>query len=120
MAIDLGDFLRDVENILQTHRLDRPGAYRRWNGGTNRDLGLNPYGCADAANILYTIGRFPGDAAERASWIAVLQSLQDPASGMFEEATHHRIHTTAHCIAALELFDARPAHPLRELDALKD
>jgi hypothetical protein len=39
---------------------------------------------------------------------------------MFEEPTHHRIHTTAHCVAALELFDARPAHRLRELDPLKD
>jgi hypothetical protein len=120
MAIDLRDFLRKVEKILETHRLDRPGAYRRWNGGAQRDLGLNPYGCADAANILYTIGRFPGDATERASWIAVLQSLQDPVSGLFEEPTHHRIHTTAHCIAALELFDARPSHRLRELDGLKD
>jgi hypothetical protein len=121
MVIDLRDFLHNVEKILATHRLDRPGAYRRWNSaGTERDLGLNPYGCADAANILYTIGRFPGDAVERASWIAVLQSLQDPASGMFAEPTHHRIHTTAHCVAALELFDARPAHRLRELETLKD
>jgi hypothetical protein len=123
MVIDLRDFLHNVENILDSHRLDRPGAYRRWNVSdpdTQRDLGLNPYGCADAANILYTIGRFPGAATARASWITVLQSLQDPVCGMFAEATHHRIHTTAHCVAALELFDARPAHRLRELDALKD
>jgi len=118
MVIDLRDFLHNVEKILESHRLDRPGAYRRWTA--QRDVGLNPYGCADAANVLYTIGRFPQDALERASWIAVLQSLQDPATGMFEEATHHRIHTTAHCIAALELFDARPLHRLRDLDALKD
>jgi len=123
MMIDLRNFLGHVEEILDSHRLDRIGAYRRWNWhgpGTQRDLGLNPYGCADAANILYTIGHFPGHAAERASWVEVLQSLQDAATGMFEEPTHHRIHTTAHCVGALELFDARPAHRLRELDPLKD
>jgi hypothetical protein len=80
-----------------------------------RDLGLNPYGCADAANILYTIGRFPRDPAERQAWIDALQRLQDPASGLFHEPTHHPIHTTAHCIAALELFDAGPRHPVAAL-----
>ncbi len=126
MVIDLRDFLRNVEQILATHRLDRPGAYRRWNWdtresqGPRRELDINPYGCADAANILYTIGRFPGDPVERDSWIAVLRAMQDPGSGMFEESTHHEFHTTAHCIAALELFDARPRHPLQGMAALKD
>ena len=46
---------------------------------------------------------------------AALQSLQDPKGGLFEEPTHHPMHTTAHCIAALELFDARPLHPLAAL-----
>ena len=32
--------------------------------------------------------------------------------GRFEEPTHHTIHTTAHCVAALELFDAAPSLPL--------
>jgi hypothetical protein len=123
MVIDLREFLHGVEAILESHALDRPGAYRRWNApaaGSQRDLGLNPYGCADAANILYTIGRFPRDPAARASWIDVLQSLQDPASGMFEEPTHHVFHTTAHCVAALELFDAQPRHALTAMAGLKD
>ena len=47
----------------------------------DRDLGVNPYGCADAANILYTIGRFPAESAERSDWVEVLQSLQDPEIG---------------------------------------
>ena len=40
-------------------------------------------------------------------------------SGLYTEVTHHTIHTTAHCIAALELFDARPLRRLSGLDQLK-
>ncbi len=29
--------------------------------GEGKDLGPNEYGCADAANILYTIGGFPAE-----------------------------------------------------------
>jgi hypothetical protein len=122
MQIDLRPLIRDAEAIVASHALGR-GAYRRWNWQSDtgdRDLGCNPYGCADAANILYTIGRFPRDPAERADWVATLQSLQEPESGLFVEATHHTIHTTAHCIAALELFDARPSHPLEGLAALTE
>ena len=32
--------------------------------------------------------------------------------GLFAEGTHHPLHSTAHCIAALELFDAAPEKPL--------
>ena len=39
---------------------------------------------------------------------------------MYREATHHPLHTTAHCISALELFDAGPRHPLAELAGLRD
>ena len=98
---------------------DRPaGTYARflWQDDTGtRKLGNNEYGCADAANILYTIGRFPQDPAVRAHWVAALQDFQDPETGLFTENTHHTYHTTAHCIAALELFDARPKHPLTAL-----
>lgn len=80
----------------------------------------DPYGCADAVNLRYTLGRLPHDPAERAAVVATLQGLQDPDTGLFREDTHHPIHTTAHCIAALELLDARPRHPLRELAALRD
>jgi hypothetical protein len=114
MQIDLRGFVRSAEDIVASHALGG-GAYRRWN---RTDEGTNPYGCADAANILYTIGRFPRDPAERAGWITSLQSLQDPSTGLFEEATHHPIHTTAHCVAALELFDARPARKLVQLASL--
>ena len=117
MPIDLSGFMRNVEAIVASHELGMPGDYRRWNrSAPGRDLGRNPYGCADAANILYTIGRFPRDPAQRASWVTVMREMQDRESGLFTEATHHPIHTTAHCIAALELFDAGPAHCLTELE----
>lgn len=120
---DIGGFIATVREIVGGHELGRRGAYRRWawqNPRKSRDLGLNPYGCADAANILYTIGGFPQDPRERRGWVSTLRSLQDPESGFFREATHHEIHTTAHCIAALELFDAPPAHPLKGLSRYRD
>jgi len=125
-VIDLRPFVRDVERILERHRLDAPGRYARWTlagadeTGAPRDTGANPYGCADAANLLYTIGRMPRDPAERAAWVATLRGLQDPSTGLFQEPTHHPLHTTAHCLGALELFDAGPAHPLAALAGLRD
>ena len=121
MQLDLRAFIGHAEAIVATHALGI-GDYRRWNvqsSGAPRDLGRNPYGCADAANILYTIGRFPRAPAERAVWMAVLRSLQGD-DGMFAEPTHHPIHTTAHCLAALELFDAGPARPLAGLKQYRD
>ncbi len=99
------------------------GRYARWLGSERECRGaegfaLNPYGCADAANILYTLGHFPRDLRDRSEWIQALQEMQDPTSGLFHEETHHAYHVTAHCAAALELFDARPRHPLRELERL--
>ncbi len=120
---DIGGFVAAVREIVARHELDKPGAYRRWTRqipGQHRDLDLNPYGCADAANILYTIGYFPQDPDERRLWVSTLQGLQDPEQGLFHESTHHEIHTTAHCIAALELFDACPAHPLQGLSRFRD
>ncbi len=113
---DIRNFIHMVEGIVDAHNLGLPGAYARWARPGPRDNAINPYGCADAANILYTTGRFPAEAQERQAWIGALQGLQDAESGMFSEPTHHPIHTTAHCTAALELFDARPRYPLRELE----
>ncbi len=112
-----------VLESLAAHNLGRPGAYRRWSkpwSGRAAEATPNPYGCADAANILYTVGRFPRDPLERAGWVRELRALQHAGTGMFQEETHHPIHTTAHCIAALELFDAGPSHAVSELDALRD
>ena len=111
----IDDLIGIIKKCVDDHRL-APGCYARflWNNpeGT-RKMGPNEYGCADAANILYTIGQFPQDPAERAEWVRHLQEMQDPETGMYSEPTHHTIHTTAHCTAALELFDAAPVHPCR-------
>lgn len=113
---------------VQMHRLAE-GAYSRYlwqNAENSRKMGVNEYGCADAANILYTIGAFEGDPARRACWVKTMQDMQNPETGLFYEGTHHTIHTTAHVVAALELFDARPRYPLtalfpyREKDRLYD
>lgn len=117
-VLDLRPFLAGVRRSVARHALGPPGAYRRWTRrpfGAAEDPGLDPYGCADAANLLYTLGCLPGDPAERAGWVATLQDLQEPESGLFRERTHHPIHTTAHCVAALELFDVRPRHRLAAL-----
>jgi len=120
-VIDLRELIDRVRAIVAAHAVGPPGQYARWlwqDDTGSRALGINEYGCADAANLLYTLGQFPVGAAERAGWITALQGRQEAATGLFREATHDPLHTTAHCVAALELFDARPAHPLRALAPL--
>ena len=107
--ICIDPLIKKIVSCVKRHELS-VGCYARWTFGDNRDLGKNEYGCADAANILYTVGEFPKDPSERAEWVRHLQSMQDPSSGMYVEATHNTIHTTAHCTAALELFDAKPLY----------
>lgn len=115
--MNIDRLIEKIYSTVESHRLSE-GEYCRWlwqdEKGT-RQLGINEYGCADAANILYTIGRFEGDPEKRACWVRAMQDMQDPETGMFTEATHHTIHTTAHVIAALELFDALPRYPLTAL-----
>lgn len=119
---DLTGFIDKLFGWLDAHHLGTSGAYVRRTHGSPPDMATPPdaYGCADAANILYTIGSFPGDPAEREQWVAQLQSFQDPLTGSFQDKTHSKYHTTAHCVAALELFDARPRHPLTFLSPLLD
>ena len=110
---NLDKIVKYVLKSIDEHKVS-PGAYARWriqNTTGTRDLGVTEYGCADAANMLYTLGYFPRDREERAAFVKVLQNMQKP-DGRFEEATHHTLHTTAHCVAALELFDAMPRFPL--------
>ncbi len=119
--INLDPIIEKVHGVVKSHYLG-DGAYARWiwqNAEGSRELGINEYGCADAMNILYTISRFP-TGAERAEASQALRSLQKPESGLFEEATHHFIHTTAHCVAALELFDAQPAYPPKAMQPYFD
>ena len=66
-----------IAKSVEDHKL-APGSYARflWNNPEgSRKMGRNEYGCADAANILYTIGRFPSDPEERASFVRNLQEI---------------------------------------------
>lgn len=114
---NIQDIIERIHHVVNTHKL-ADGSYTRWlwqNEAGTRELGENPYGCADAANILYSIGAFPSEPEERKAWIETLRNMQSPETGMYVEATHHTIHTTAHCMAALELFDAAPKYPVTAL-----
>ncbi len=117
MQRNIDGIIRKVQSVLKTHEIG-PGRYARWiwqNKEGTRNLAHSEYGCADAANILYTIGAFVKEPEERAKWVSALQSFQNPETGLFTEPTHHTIHTTAHCVAALELFDAPLRYPLKGL-----
>lgn len=119
---NINSLLDKIEKRVEAHRL-APGEYCRFlwqhpSGG--RVMGRNAYGCADAANILYTLGKFPRDPAERAASVAALRSFQSQKTGLFLESSHHIVHTTAHCIAALELFEEGPLYPLRDLLRYRD
>ncbi len=117
MGRDISGIIKKVKHVLNTHRKDT-GKYARWiwqDEEKSRNLAPSEYGCADAANILYTIGEFPKDTEKRKAWVETLQSFQNPKTGLFQEPTHHFIHTTAHCVAALELFDAECKYPMYDL-----
>lgn len=121
--IDIRDLIDQVRGALQRHHTGRPGEYTRWlwqDDGGSRDLGVTAYGCADAACILYTLDELPGGAIERQAWIEALQRFQDPSTGLFDDPTHDAIHTTAFCLAALNLFEARAQHPIAALHYLLD
>lgn len=110
-----------IKSTVQAHELEEEGVFCRWlwqDSEGQRDLGINPYGCADAVNILYTLCALPKNQEKRSALAQQLQRLQNPETGLFYESTHHPIHTTAHCIAALELLDAAPLYPLHALKPL--
>ena len=110
--INLDSLIEKIHGVVKSHYLG-DGAYCRYlwqNKNNSRKMGINEYGCADAMNILYTINKFP-IGKERQEALEALQNLQDEETGLFEEHTHHFIHTTAHCTAAIELFDEVPKYP---------
>jgi len=117
--INIQPIVQEIKKTIERHEIaGRPGEYRRWlwmDPAGKRKLEKNEYGCADAMNMLYTINDFYCDEATRKARIEAIQSMQNPETGLFEEATHHTYHTTAHCTAALQLFDAKPLYPLKAL-----
>ncbi|GAA1840873.1 hypothetical protein ACFFOM_05530 [Microlunatus capsulatus] len=113
---DLTGFVDFLGEWLPRYALEGTGRYARHLHRADVEAGVpDAYGCADAAGILYMLGALPAGADERAAWVESLRSFQDPTSGVFADRTHSDLHTTAQVTAALELFDARPAHPLAVL-----
>ena len=117
MKIDITEILESILETVHSHKLG-DGQYARYHAC--RGAKINAYGCADAANILYSLRSLPRDRAERDAFVAAIRSFQDPASGYFLEGSHHKIHTTAHCTAALELFDALPLYPFTDMEQYLD
>ena len=105
---DLRPLIKDIKKIVDRHYLGEPGKYARWitqDAKNSRDLGAIPYGCANAANILYTIGELPTDFAEREAFVKVLQDVQNKHNGLFENPGNFATHTTAFVSGALNLLD---------------
>jgi len=114
--MNIDGIIDKIRSVVKSHYLGG-GAYARWiwqDKSGSRELGKNEYGCADAMNILYTLSEFP-TGKEREEALEALLSLQHEDTGLFEERTHHFIHTTAHCTAALDLFDAKPRYPQKTM-----
>ena len=127
-AIDIRPLIEEIKKCVVRHELEEKGAYARWlweggiwgDGGEPRTLGKNEYGCADAANILYTINDFYCDEQTRRARIHEIQIMQNPDTGLFTEQSHDPLHTTAHCLAALQLFDEKPLYKLTALHKYYD
>lgn len=85
------DIIEKINKVVESHYIGN-GAYARflWDGPAEtgkRKLGINEYGCADAMNILYSIGKFP-TGKKRQQCLDALLSLQNPETGLFVEETH--------------------------------
>ncbi len=116
--LDINYILEQTEKAVRSHELDM-GRYTRWTRPDNHPahrIGLNPYACADAVNILYMLNRFPKKESVRSAFIRTLQGLQEAESGLFTASTHHVIHTTAYCVDALYLLGASAKYPFKELE----
>ena len=110
---DLREFIKNVKKIIEKHHIGNIGEYSRWitqDEKNSRDLGVTPYGCANAVNILYSIGELPNSASEKEAFIQVLQGFQNPESGLFVSAGNFETHTTAFLAGALNLLDAKPLY----------
>lgn len=120
---DVRDIVAEVRRVVCAHAGQTPGSYHRIlkpTQGKNSKTGVTAYGCADAACILYTLDELPPDQARRAAWIKAIQAFQNPQTGLFEDGSHHEIHTTAFALGALNLFDARAAHAIKALHPLRE
>jgi len=118
---DLTGYVRFLEGRLPEYCVG-DGLYQRhiMRTGHETEGRADAYGTADAVNIMYTLGRLPEDAVAHQKLVDGIRSFQEADSGIFLDPTHSDIHTTAHCVAALELLDARPTKHLTFLRPLLD
>ena len=79
--------LDKIYERVKAHKIDT-GRYSRWlwqDANGSRELGVNPYGCADAANLLYMLGKFPRVTDERSEWIEAMREMQDKIEALREK-----------------------------------
>ncbi len=117
MNQDIDDLVEAAFAVIRRCELDGLGRYKRYGVAVDRPDadGVNPYGVADAANLLYTLNSMPREEATRRGFVDTLAAMQNAETGLFNEETYQPYHTTAHCIAAMELFEARPLRPLEAM-----
>lgn len=110
-------FLKKVRRSIDAHAAGSMGGYRqKLSDPHEEDL----YGTADAVILLYTLGELPqAGSREHEGLVNTLQSFQQPEDGLFTANSHHPVHRTAYAVAALELLDSRPCHPISALNAVK-
>ena len=112
-VFDLREFVQWIVNEFEPSvRLPGgAGQYARSPGETVTEL----YGVADMACILYTLGALRPTEPERGEWAAAFQAFQNPDSGWFLEKSHTHVplHNTAFALAAMQLLDLTPRHPLK-------
>ena len=116
-TFDVNDLVEAAHLVIERCYLGSSGQYKRYAVPTDKPdaQSINAYGVADAANLLYTLNAMPHDEVTRRGFVNALNQMQDPQTGLYAEGTHHQYHTTAHCVAALELFEGLPTHPLKAM-----
>lgn len=122
MKINIDNLIERFKNNVEAHKLES-GKYARYitvPETGEKDTEINAYGCADAANILYTVDAMPKSPEERKAFSDALKAFQDKETGLFDEGSHHPYHGTAHCMGALELFDEMPLYPIKGMDEFRD
>jgi hypothetical protein len=110
---DLREFVRWILTEFEpTVRLPGgAGRYARAPGQTTTEL----YGVADMACNLYTLNELHPSEKERGEWLAAFQEFQNPETGWLREKdpTHDPLHNTAFALAAMQLLDLTPHHPVK-------
>jgi len=74
------------------------------------------------ACILYTVGALRPAERERGEWAAAFQAFQNPDSGWFLEKSHTHVplHNTAFALAAMQILNLTPQHPVKMGEAYSD